>query len=231
MKIAGLQRVTLIDYPDRIAATVFIAGCNLNCGFCHNRWMIHEGDVAEAMSPQSFLEWLSGRIGKLDGVCITGGEPLLTPDLGWLVEGIKELRFAVKLDTNGFFPDRLEALLQRDLLDYVAMDIKAPLDSRYSEVAGVPVDLARLERSMSLLRLGRVPWEFRTTAHPLLDAAALDGVAHCLAPTDTWILQPFVPAEGVLPEVRTQAFLTVEQLEALLPALRQVVPGVRVRSG
>ncbi|MHB1317920.1 MAG: anaerobic ribonucleoside-triphosphate reductase activating protein [Anaerolineae bacterium] len=231
MKIAGLQRVTLIDYPDRIAATVFIAGCNLNCGFCHNRWMIDEGDVAETMSPQSFLKWLSGRIGKLDGVCITGGEPLLAPDLAALVDGIKELGFAVKLDTNGLFPDRLEALLGRDMLDYVAVDIKSPLDARYRLAAGVAVDLTRLRRSMSILRHSRVLWEFRTTVHPLLDMAALEDIARCLNPGDTWVLQPFVPAESVLAEVRAQAFLTVEQLEALLPVLRQHVPSVRVRSG
>lgn len=231
MKIAGLQRVTLIDYPDRIAATVFVAGCNLNCGFCHNRWMIDEGDVAEAMSPQSLLEWLSGRSGKLDGVCITGGEPLLAVDLVTLVQGIKDLHLAVKLDTNGFFPDRLEGLLRRDLLDYVAMDVKAPLDGRYSRAAGVPVDLTRLRRSMGILRQSHVPWEFRTTVHPLLDAAALDDIAHDLNEGDTWILQPFVPADTVLAEVRAQAFLSAEQLQALLPALRQVVPGVQVRSG
>jgi pyruvate formate lyase activating enzyme len=231
MKIAGLQRVTLIDYPDRIAATVFIAGCDLNCGFCHNRWMIDEGDVVEAMSPQSLLEWLGSRTGKLDGVCITGGEPLFSPDLSTLVEGIKKLGFSVKLDTNGFFPQRLQSFLERDLIDYVAMDIKAPLDERYSLAAGVAVDLGRLRRSISILRASQVPWEFRTTVHPLLDAAALNDIALSLAPSDTWILQPFVPAEGVLAEVRTQAFLTSEQLEALVPALREIVPGARVRAG
>jgi pyruvate formate lyase activating enzyme len=230
MKIAGLQRVTLVDYPDRIAATVFIAGCNLDCGFCHNRWIIAEGDVAEAISPSALLEWLAGRIGKLDGVCITGGEPLLAAGLTELIQGIKTLGLAVKLDTNGCFPERLRALMDGGLLDYVALDIKAPLDRRYRAATGKPVDLERLRHSMELLRNGHMPWEFRTTVHPLLSEADLVDIARSLKATDTWFLQPFIAADGVLPEVRKQAFLSLEQLKALLPALAEWVPGVSVRS-
>jgi pyruvate formate lyase activating enzyme len=230
MKIAGLQRVTLVDYPDRIAATVFIAGCNLDCGFCHNRWIIDEGDVAEAISPSSLLVWLGGRIGKLDGVCITGGEPLLAVDLTDMIQGIKNLGLAIKLDTNGCFPDRLQALLDCGLVDYIALDIKAPLDRRYREATGKPVDLDRLRRCMDLLRSGHIPWEFRTTVHPLLSEADLLDIARDLFRSDRWFLQPFISAEGVLPEVRTQPFLSLEQLQAVLPALQELVPGVSVRA-
>lgn len=229
MKIAGLQKVTLIDYPDRVAATVFIAGCNLDCGFCHNRWMLDEGSVTEVMSPQSFLDWLATRVGKLDGVCITGGEPLMAADLPSLIEGIRALGFAVKLDTNGFFPDRLRALLEAGQLDYVAMDVKAPLDERYNVAAGKAVDLRKLRASMSLLRAGQIGWEFRTTVHPLLTEQDLLDIGRNLEPHDNWILQPFVAADTVLESVRGQRFLTVEQLEDLLPRLRELVPGVSIR--
>ncbi len=229
MKIAGVQRVTLIDYPDRIAATVFIAGCNLDCGFCHNRWMISERDVTEVMSPQSFLDWLASRVGKLDGVCITGGEPLMAADLPSLIEGMRGLGFAVKLDTNGFFPERLRALLEAGQLDYVAMDVKAPLDERYNLAAGKAVDLSRLRASMTLLRDSDIPWEFRTTVHPLLDEQALLDIGRALEPHDTWILQPFVAADTVLESIRAQRSLSVEQLEELLARLQELVPGVSIR--
>jgi len=230
MKIAGLQRVTLVDYPDKIAATVFLAGCNLDCGFCHNRPIIDAREAEEVISLASFLEWLGGRVGRLDGVCITGGEPLLAPDLEDLVRGIKALGLAVKLDTNGCFPGRLERLLEAGLLDYVAMDIKAPLDERYSLAARRPVDLGALRQSMALLRRGACAWEFRTTVHPLLDEAALLDIARDLLPTDHWYLQPFIAAATVLPEVREREYLSAERLQALLPMLRQWVPGVTLRA-
>ena len=229
MKIAGVKRVTLIDYPDRVAATVFIAGCNLNCGFCHNRWMISERDVTEVMSPQSFLDWLATRLGKLDGVCITGGEPLMATDLPDLIAAIRGLGFLVKLDTNGFFPQRLSALLEARQLDYVAMDVKAPLDERYNLAAGIAVDLARLRASMTLVRRSDTPWEFRTTVHPMLDEQALLDIGRALEPQDTWILQPYIAADTVLESVRAQRFLTVAQLEEFLPRLRELVPGVSIR--
>ncbi|MGI6367618.1 MAG: anaerobic ribonucleoside-triphosphate reductase activating protein [Anaerolineae bacterium] len=229
MKIAGLQRVTLIDFPDRIAATVFIAGCNLDCGFCHNRGMINAGDVTEVMSPADLLSWLGTRVGKLDGICFTGGEPLMVTDLPPLIADIRNLGFAIKLDTNGCFPDRLANLLQQGQLDYVAMDIKAPLDGRYEAATGRRVDLDNIRRSMALLRAASVPWEFRTTVHPQLGRADLLDLAQDLEPTDTWILQPFVAAETVLQSVRTRPCLGPQQLEELLPSLRQRVPRVSLR--
>ncbi|NLT74693.1 MAG: anaerobic ribonucleoside-triphosphate reductase activating protein [Chloroflexi bacterium] len=231
MKIAGLQRVTLIDFPDRIAATVFIAGCNLDCGFCHNRWMLDEREVDESMTLSDLYAWLRTRVGKLDGICITGGEPLMAEGLADLCREIKSLGLEVKLDTNGLFPARLASLMAEGLLDYVAMDVKAPLDKRYSQACGVEVDLGVLERTMALLRVGQVPWEFRTTVHPFLERASLLGIARALQPTDAWVLQPFVAAETVREEVRGRSHLSVEELEALLPMLRTLVPAVWLRAG
>ena len=166
MKIAGLQKLTLIDYPDRIAATLFLAGCNLDCGYCYNRWMIDASRAPEALPVEAFLDWLRIRVGKLDGVCVSGGEPTLAPDLPDLLRAIKGLGFAVKLDTNGTRPAVLGVLLDEGLLDYVAVDIKAPLDERYAIVAGRPVDPVVIRRTLALLRAWGGPYELRTTVGP-----------------------------------------------------------------
>lgn len=230
MKIVGLQKVSLIDFPERIAATVFIGGCNLNCGFCHNRWMINAGALSPIMAPAELLAWLGTRQGKLDGVCLTGGEPSSAPDLPALIDQIRALGFAIKLDTNGTYPERLQALLERGALDYVAMDAKAPLDHRYSQAVGVPLSLDLIRRSMALLRASGIPYEFRTTVHPLLDAQALRDLASQLDPADPWFLQPFEATPEVLPQVRALPALTVPEIDALLPELRERMPHVRLRA-
>jgi pyruvate formate lyase activating enzyme len=230
MKIVGLQKVSLIDFPDRIAATVFIGGCNLDCGFCHNRWMLDAGAIEPIMAPADLLAWLATRQGKLDGVCLTGGEPCGAPELPALIGAIRELGLAVKLDTNGTFPRRLRALLDGALLDYVAMDLKAPLDARYSRAVGASISLADLHRSMALLRQGGIPYEFRTTVHPLLDEQALCDLAAQIEPTDAWFLQPFEASPGVLEAVRALPALSPAQINELLPALRESAPGVRLRA-
>jgi len=229
MKIAGLQRVSLIDYPGHIAATVFLAGCNLNCGYCYNRWMIDEESVPEALSGEEFLGWLRTRVGRLDGVCVSGGEPTVHEDLVPFLRTIKGLGFAVKLDTNGTTPGRLSALLAEGLLDYVAMDVKAPLDARYHRVAGRQVDLSALRQSMTLLRAWGKPYEFRTTVGPLLDAGDLQDIAREIEEAELWWLQPFVlTPEVALPLASAQA-LDESALRQAVRALAGIAPGVRLR--
>lgn len=226
MKVAGLQKVSLIDYPGKIAATVFLAGCNLDCGYCHNRWMIREAEVTAALSLEALLDWLATRVGLLDGVCLSGGEPTLHEALPDLAGRIKALGFAIKLDTNGTHPDMLRSLLTEGLLDYVAMDLKAPLDARYHKVAGVRVDIATLQAGLSLLRSGTVGYELRTTVGPQLAQDDLLDVARSTQPNEAWYLQPFLAAEGVR---ESGPVLGPAELEALLPALRAVAPGARLR--
>jgi len=251
MKIAGLQRVSLIDYPGHIAATVFLAGCNLNCGYCYNRWMIDEESAPEALSGEEFLGWLRTRVGRLDGVCVSGGEPTVHEDLAPFLRTIKGLGFAVKLDTNGTSPAHLSALLAEGLLDYVAMDLKAPLDARYNRVAGRPVDLSAIRQSMTLLRawggppirvqsgaiggrspiraLGDRPYEFRTTVGPLLDEGDLQDIAHEIQEAELWWLQPFVVTpEVILPPASAQA-LDESALRQAVRVLAGIAPGVRLR--
>lgn len=198
MEIHGLQKLTLLDYPGRVACTVFLAGCDLRCPFCHNGDLVTGGGPA-ALDRGELLDFLRARRGLLDGVCITGGEPLLRPDLWELLADIRALGFAVKLDTNGGHPDRLGALLRRGLVDYVAMDVKNS-PARYGETAGVPgLDLAPFRESISLLLSGSVDYEFRTTAvRELHDRDSFLAMGPWLAGARRYFLQSFVPRDTVL---------------------------------
>ena len=162
MKIAGLQKMTLLDYPGKVACTVFLGGCNFRCPFCHNSSLL-SASAPEEMTPEQLLSFLKKRQGLLDGVCITGGEPTLSPDLGNLLEQIKALGFSVKLDTNGTNPRMLKELVRAGLIDYVAMDIKNS-PRRYPQTAGIPgLAMERIEESMAFLLTGSLEYEFRTT--------------------------------------------------------------------
>jgi pyruvate formate lyase activating enzyme len=229
MKIAGLQKVSLLDYPNKIAATVFLAGCNLDCGYCYNRWMIVEAFVKPIMSTDDLLGWLKTRVGRLDGVCVSGGEPTLQLALPPLLRAIKGLGFAVKLDTNGTQPERLADLLHEGLVDYVAMDLKAPLDARYSQVAGRPVNVAALQQSVEILRAWGKAYEFRTTVGPLLDEIALEDLAHEIKAAERWFLQPFVFTPQVAPTLLGAQALDEAKLRALVARLPSIAPGVRLR--
>lgn len=160
--ISGLQKMTLLDYPGKVACTVFLQGCNFRCPFCHNSELLpHEGE--ELMSREEFFAFLRSRKGLLDGVCVSGGEPTLCPELEEMLKGIKELGFAVKLDTNGARPDILKKLVEGGLVDYVAMDVKNS-PARYAATAGLPsMVLNRVEESLKYLLSGVVEYEFRTT--------------------------------------------------------------------
>jgi len=230
IKIVGLQKVTLLDYPDRVAATVFLAGCNLACGFCHNRWMIDIDAAPEAMSPDAFLRWLETRRGLLQGVCVSGGEPLLQQDLPEFLSNIRAMGFAIKLDTNGTWPKRLARVIEDQLADYVAMDLKAPLETdSYAKATGRLVDIQTIRESMAILRTNRTEYEFRTTVHPYLDAQALLRIADELEADDRWYLQPFVQSPHVLPAVARLPALEAEEIRQLLPKLRAIVPHVSLR--
>ena len=160
--ISGLQKMTLLDFPGKVACTVFLKGCNYRCPFCHNSELFL-GKPETLMDQESFLKFLRSRKGLLDGVCVSGGEPTLHPGLPELLRKIKELGYAIKLDTNGSRPEVLKALAQEGLLDHVAMDVKNS-PSRYAQTAGVEhLDLSRLEESLRFLISGDLSYELRTT--------------------------------------------------------------------
>ena len=199
MNIHGLQKLTLLDYPGRVACTVFLAGCNLRCPFCHNSELLDASAAEPVMDDSALLRFLEGRRGILDGVAVTGGEPLLSPGLPRLLEQIRALGYPVKLDTNGFFPDRLRALLEAGLADYVAMDIKNSPE-RYAETCGLEtLDLAPVRESIALLKTMAPDYEFRTTVmDELHDERSFAGIAELIYGAKRYFLQPFTDRDTVL---------------------------------
>ena len=163
MIIKGLQKQTVLDYPGKLACTIFTFGCNFRCGYCHNPELIVD-DGRPAISEEEILKFLEERKGFLDAVCITGGEPTLNSDLPEFIEKIKKIGFLVKLDTNGSNPKMLKELVSKKLVDYIAMDVKAPIDS-YEKITNVKVNGEDIQRSIDIIRnFGE--YEFRTTAVP-----------------------------------------------------------------
>lgn len=162
IKLSGLQKTTLLDFPGHVACTVFTGGCNFRCPFCHNSDLLDCGP-AEDYTEEDILSFLDKRKGILQGVCITGGEPTIQPDLEDFIRKIRARGLAVKLDTNGYKPDILKSLCEKGLLDFVAMDIKASRD-RYGEVTGAPgLAMDNIDESIEFLLSGSIPYEFRTT--------------------------------------------------------------------
>ena len=204
MNITGLQKMTLLDYPGKVACTVFLQGCNFRCPFCHNSDLLGAAGQ-DSISAEQLLDFLKKRRGILDGVCITGGEPTLQADLPELMQQIKALGYAIKLDTNGNRPDVVKKLAAEHLIDYVAMDIKNSPD-RYSETAGVPgMPLEKLEETMRFLMEGALDYEFRTTVveefHSGESIAAIGQWLSRLSPekkAKRLFLQPYVDRDSVL---------------------------------
>ena len=197
MTIHGLQKMTLLDFPGRVACTVFLGGCDLRCPFCHN-YDLATGSAPALMNDDELLRFLEKRCGLLDGVAITGGEPCLRKDLLDLMRRIRDLGLAVKLDTNGTHPDRLSAILNDGLADYVAMDIKNSPE-RYAVTVGLPsVDLAPIRQSVKLLMQGRVDYEFRTTVVDELHGPKdFEAIASWIEGARRYALQLFVDRESV----------------------------------
>ena len=196
MQIHGLQKMTLLDYPGRVACTVFLGGCDFRCPFCHNAELI-DGTASPVMESGEVLAFLKKRRGLLDGVAITGGEPLLR-DLSPLLGEIKALGYPVKLDTNGTHPDRLRTLIDRKLVDYVAMDVKNSPE-RYAETVGLPeLDLGPVYDSIALLLRGGTDYEFRTTVVAELHSRdSFLGIGAMIQGARRYFLQPFADRDSV----------------------------------
>ena len=201
MKISGFQKMTLLDFPGQVAATVFTGGCNLRCPFCHNALLVTELNETEEYSEDFIISYLEKRRGVLDGLAITGGEPLLQKDIRAFIERVRHLGYKVKLDTNGCYPDKLKDLVARNLVDYVAVDVKNSKE-RYAETVGVPgFSLEPVEETVSFLKKGLVPYEFRTTVvdefHTLEDILK---IGEWIEGADAWFLQNFVDSGNLIGE-------------------------------
>lgn len=225
MRIGGLQKMTLLDYPGRVACTVFLPGCNFRCPFCHNTPLVTGG--GEDLSEDAFFDFLERRRGLLDGVAITGGEPLLQPELEDFIRHIRSLGFSVKLDTNGAFPAQLEALLSQGLVDYVAMDIKNRPE-KYDATAGASVRLEDIRRSAFLLMSGGTDYEFRTTVvDELHEPEDFSAIGAWLAGASRYFLQTFVDSGNILSAGMHAA--SPQKMEHCLAAVRRSIPAAQLR--
>ena len=198
MVICGIQKLTLLDYPGKVACTIFTGGCNFRCPFCHNRDLV-TGEAEERLDPEQVFRFLKKRQGILDGVCISGGEPLMQPELEDFIREVRSLGYCVKLDTNGSLPDRLEYLADQGLLDYVAMDLKNSPE-HYGRTEGEALcDVERIDRSIRLLMGGDIPYEFRTTVvRELHQRADFEAMGKWIEGADQYFLQQFVDSGHVL---------------------------------
>ena len=200
MILKGLQKTTLLDYPEKLACTVFTGGCNFRCPFCHNASLVIRPSDVEEISEEKFFSYLKKRQGLLDGVCITGGEPLLNKDIEDFIRRIRSLGLLVKLDTNGAFPERLERLLDEGLVDYVAMDIKNSKE-KYAATAGLgeDFDISDICKSVDVIMNKAPDYEFRTTVvRELHTAEDLCSIAEWIGDTRRYFLQKYVDSGDVL---------------------------------
>ncbi len=201
MTIGGLQKLSLSDFPGRIAAIVFTRGCNFRCPYCHNPELVDPARYARPVSSEEVLAFLGRRRHLLQGVVVSGGEPTIHDDLDQFLEAVRSLGFAVKLDTNGSRPDELARILAGGLVDYVALDVKAP-EGSYGRVAGVPVDPTAIVESLRIVRESRIDHEARTTYAPqFLSHGELQGMAGMLRGCRRFALQAFRPSKALDPGV------------------------------
>ena len=192
MKIGGFQKFSLIDYPGKISAIIFTQGCNFRCPYCHNPELVDPKLFTSALDEDLILSFLRKRVGKLDGVVITGGEPLLQHDLIEFIKKVKEMGYLVKLDTNGSYPEKLERLLAKNLIDYIAMDVKAPLE-KYHDVVRTDVCTEKIMESITMILNGNIDYEFRTTVvKDLLTEDDLICIAKLIRGAKRYVLQKFV---------------------------------------
>ena len=227
MYIKGLQKLTLLDYPDKMACTVFTAGCNFKCPFCHNASLVFNRDD-NRISEQKFFDFLSKRVGVIDGVCITGGEPTLQTDIVQFIKKIKELGFLVKLDTNGYRPDMLKFLVDNKLIDYVAMDIKN-CKEKYPLTSGVEnIEVSFIEQSVEYLLADNVDYEFRTTVvkeyHTLDDMIK---IGEWIKGAKKYYLQAFVDSGDLICDGLSS--YDKNDIQNLLNMIKPRIPSTKIR--
>ncbi len=227
MLIHGLQKMTLLDYPENVACTVFFGGCDLRCPYCHNFELV-DGTAEPIMDDEEFFSFLKKRVGLLDGVAITGGEPLLRKDLPEFIRMIRELGFKVKLDTNGNHPDELKALLEEGLIDYVAMDIKNSLP-KYAVTIGLPdFDTSNIEKSIEIIMHSGVLYEFRTTVvKELHDDSSFEAIGKMISGATHYYLQAFVSRETV--PNKNLSSPDPEDMDRYLKIAQKYVPDAQLR--
>lgn len=228
MKISGFQKMTVLDYPGKIACTIWTLGCPFRCGFCHNASLVTRTEDSVEISRDEVLEYLKKRKAMLEGICITGGEPLLNPDIEDFILNVKELGYSVKLDTNGAYPQKLKDLVNKGLIDYVAMDIKNSPE-KYAETIGIKdFDISPVKASVEFLLSGSVDFEFRTTVvaeyHTVEDIAA---ITQWIKGAKKYFLQNFVDSGDLI--CSNLSAVSKEKLKEMQKVAQIVVPNTEIR--
>jgi len=228
MNFGGFQKFTLIDYPGKVACMVYTIGCNFRCPYCHNPELVDE-TVEETFSEKEILKFLKTRVGILDGLVITGGEPTMHKDLPAFIRKVKNLGFMVKLDSNGTNPEMLEKLIHENLVDYIAMDIKSPL-SKYSQTVSHPVDISAIKKSIQLLMTSAIPYEFRTTLVKILVSPEdVEEIGREIRGAFRYYLQKFIPTKILNPQFLRKTTYTDEELKVLQNKLNKYVEYCGIR--
>ena len=228
MKLMGIQKLTLLDFPGQMACTVFTGGCNFLCPFCHNASLV-TGEQSEAVvTEEEFFAFLEKRKGVLEGVAITGGEPTLQPDLEEFIKKIKDMGYLVKLDTNGFLPKVLKNLVEKNLVDYVAMDIKNSKAS-YGKTVGIEnINLKKIEESVDFLMEGKVDYEFRTTlVRELHTPQDIVEIGEWIKGCKRYFLQGFKDSGDILCSGLNG--YDKKEMESLLNLLKSTIPTAEIR--
>ncbi|MEA2102618.1 MAG: anaerobic ribonucleoside-triphosphate reductase activating protein [Thermodesulfobacteriota bacterium] len=229
MKIAYIQKTSFIDYPGKICAIVFTQGCNFRCPYCHNPELVFPDQFSPAVSEEEFFGFLDRRKNRLDAVSITGGEPTMQGDLLGFMQGIKEKGFLLKLDSNGTRPDILNEIIHEGLVDYLAMDVKAPLE-RYADVVEAPVDISDIESSIHAIMTSGIRYEFRTTlSRSLLTPDDIVDIGKLIEGASQYFLQRFTPSKHVDTGFINEHSFTDKEIDNLVPILQGYVKDVQVR--
>ena len=226
MNIGGIQKTSLLDYPEKISAIVFTKGCNFRCGYCHNPELFDiQGN--QELKASDFLEFLKTRKGKLDAVVITGGEPCLQKDLKEFIIAIKKLGFLVKLDTNGSFPEIIEKLLPH--IDYIAMDIKGPLE-KYQKISSSQIDTEKILKSIKLIKNSGIDYEFRTTVvKSQLKIEDFENIAQMLKGAKKYYLQKFVPAKTLNPDFTKENTYSENEFAVIIKTIKNDFKELKLR--
>jgi len=232
MIIAGLEKTTIIDYPGKIAAIVFTHGCNFRCPFCHNPAIVigQKGKDYEETKEEDFFKFLEKRKNVLEGVVITGGEPLMNKDIGEFIKKIKEMGFAVKLDTNGGNPEKLQKLLDKKLIDFIAMDIKNSFE-KYGETTGVKVDIDKISKSIEMIKNSGLPYEFRSTILPRLHKKEdFEKMGKMIKGADNFYIQGFRRGITLDSDFENEESFTFKELEEIKVIFQKHVKKAEIRS-
>ncbi|MBO4824144.1 MAG: anaerobic ribonucleoside-triphosphate reductase activating protein [Lachnospiraceae bacterium] len=227
MQIHGFNKTTLLDYPGLVAATIFTGACNFRCPYCHNADLVLNPSSQPIIPEEEILSHLRKRKGITQGVCITGGEPTLQKDLKDFIKKLKELDLKVKLDSNGYKPEVLKDLVKDNLLDYIAMDVKAPLEE-YDVIAGVKLDTSKLKESIDFLIAGDLPFEFRTTViKDFHTRESFEKISELIKGAKNYYLQGYIDSPNVIQPGLTS--YTYEEMQEFLPIFEGKVEHVEIR--